>query len=136
MHRAAFAAHQAVVALHQLAQHLLDRHAARQRMGMAAIGAETKVALDHGLGKAGGNRLLAEREMAGALDQILQEQVVGALLRLAQAHLRTVQRQALFLADIVVQAGAGLACPRSFAVAMGNPRKPLLRGELSAARNA
>ena len=42
MHRAALAAHQAVVAQHQLAQHLLHRHAARQRVGMAAIGAETQ----------------------------------------------------------------------------------------------
>ena len=41
MHRAALAAHQAVVALHQFAQHLRDRHAARQRVGVAAIGAES-----------------------------------------------------------------------------------------------
>ena len=106
MHRAALAAHQAVVALHQLAQHLLDRHAARQRMGMAAIGAEAQIALLHGAGKAGRHRLLAEREMAGALDQVLQEQVVGALLGLAQHDLRPVQLQALGLADIVVQARA------------------------------
>src|SRR5665213_2228520 len=45
--------------------------------------------------------------MAGALDQILQEQVVGALFRLAQAHLRAVQRKPFLLADIVVEAGAG-----------------------------
>ena len=89
-------------------KHLLDRHAARQRMGMAAIGAERQIALLHGLGKASGDRLLPERQMAGALDQVLQEQVVGALFRLAQAHLRAVQGQALLLADIVVQAGAGL----------------------------
>ena len=108
MHRAAFAAHQPIIPLHQLAQHLLDRDAARQRMSMAAIGAETQVAFDHGLGKAGGDRLLSEREMAGALDQVLQEQIVGALFRFAQAHLRAIQSQALGLADIVVQAGARL----------------------------
>ena len=108
MHGTALAAHQSVVALHQLAQHLLDRHAARQRMGMAAISAEREIALLHRLGKPGGDRLLPERQMAGALDQVLQEQVVGALFRLAQAHLRAVQGQALLLADIVVQSGAGL----------------------------
>ena len=51
---------------------------------MPAIGAERQVALDHRLGETGGDRLLAEREMAGALDQVLQEQVVGALLSLTQ----------------------------------------------------
>ena len=106
MHRAALAAHQPVVALHQLAQHLLDRHAARQRVGVAAIGAEREIALHHGFGETGGDRLLPERQMAGALHQVLQEQVVGALLRLAQAHLRAVQSKPLLLADIVVQAGA------------------------------
>ena len=40
--------------------------------------------------------------MAGSLDEILQEQVVGALFRLAQADLRAVKGQALLLADIVV----------------------------------
>ena len=74
--------------------------------------------------------------MAGALDQVLQEQVVGALFRLAQAHLRAVQCQALLLADIVVQAGAGRAGARSFAVAMDVPRRAELAvfaAELSAA---
>ena len=83
MHRAALAAHQAVVALHQFAQHLLDRHAARQRVGVAAVGAERQVALLHGGGEARRHRLLAERQMARALHQVLQEQVVGALLGLA-----------------------------------------------------
>ena len=114
MHRAALAAHQPVVALHQLAQHLLDRNAARQRMGMPAIGAKAQVAFDHGAGKAGGHRLLAERQMAGALDQVLQEQIEGALLRLTDRHLRPVQLQALVLADIVVQAR------------VGRPRRPVL----------
>ncbi len=40
MHGAALAAHQAIVALHQLAQHLLDRHAARERVGVAPIRAK------------------------------------------------------------------------------------------------
>ena len=107
MHGAALAAHQAVVALHQLAQHLLDRHAARQRMGVAAIGAEREVARLHRGGEARRDRLLAEREMAGALHQVLQEQVEGALLALADLDLQAVQREPLLLADIVVDAGTG-----------------------------
>ena len=82
MHRAALAAHQAVVTPHQLAEHLLDRHAAGQRVGVAAIGAEAEVARLHRRGETGGDRLLAEREMAGALHQILQEKIVGALFGL------------------------------------------------------
>ena len=60
MHRAALAAHQPDVALHQLAEHLGDRHAARERVRMAAIGAKAQVARKHGGGKASGDRLLAE----------------------------------------------------------------------------
>jgi hypothetical protein len=45
--------------------------------------------------------------MAGALDQVLQEQVESALFRLADHYLGPVQLQALVLADIVVQARAG-----------------------------
>ena len=105
MHGAALAAHQPVVALHQFAQHLLDGDAAGQSMGMTAIGAERQIARLHGAGKAGRHRLLAEREMAGSLDQVLQEQVVGALLGLAEDDLGPVHVQALLLADVVVQAG-------------------------------
>ena len=105
VHRAALAAHQAVVAPHQFAEHLLDRHAARQRVGMAAIGAEDEVARLHGGGEAGGDRLLPEREVARALHEVLQEQVEGALLGLPQQHLQTVQFEPRVLADIVVQAG-------------------------------
>ena len=53
--------------------YFFNRYAARQRVGVAAIGAERKIARLHGGGKAGGNRLLAERKMARALDQVLQE---------------------------------------------------------------
>ena len=105
MHRAALAAHQAIVALHQLAQHLLDRHAARQRVGVAAIGAERQVALLHRAGEARRDGLLAERQMAGALHEVLQEQVVGALLGFAEHDLDAVKFEPRFLADVVVQTG-------------------------------
>ena len=104
MHRAAFAAHQPVVALHQLAQHLLDRHAARQGVGVAAIGAERQIAGLHGDGKAGRDRFLAERQVARALDQVLQEQIEGALLGLADLDLDAIQAKPGLLADIVIEA--------------------------------
>ena len=107
VHGAAFAAHQAVVALHQFAQHFLHGNAARQRVGMTAIGAERVVALLHGTSKARRHRLLAERQMAGALDQVLEEQVERALLGFADHYLGAVHRQALFFADVIVQIGAG-----------------------------
>ena len=44
--------------------------------------------------------------MAGALHEVLQEQVVGALLGLPQPELRVVELQPRLLADIVVQAAA------------------------------
>ena len=120
VHRAALAAHQPVVALHQLAQHLLDRHAAGQRVGMAAIGAERKIALLHGDGEARGHRLLPERQVAGALHQVLQKQVVGALLGLADDDLALEQLEPGLLADVVVYGGFGggfvqhCAVPRMF----------------------
>ncbi len=104
VHRTALAAHQAVVALHQLAEHLFDRHAARQRMGVAAIGAERKIARLHGGGAAGGDRLLAEREMARALHQVLQKQIERALLGLANLDLHAIHAKPCLLADIVVEA--------------------------------
>ena len=71
--RAALTAHQPDVALHQFAQHLGDRDAAGQRVRMAPIGAERQIARLHGLGKACGDRLLTERQVARALDQVLQK---------------------------------------------------------------
>ena len=112
VHRAALAAHQAVVALHQLAEHFLDRHAARQRVRVAAIGAEGVVALDHGAGEARRDRLLPEREVARALHEVLQEQVVGALLGLPQPELRVIELEPHLLADIVVRAAA-VRCRRA-----------------------
>ena len=87
VHRAALAAHQAVVALHQLTEHFLDRHAARKRVRVAAIGAEGVVAFRHRAAKARCDCFLAEREVAGALHEVLQKEVVGALLGLPQPEL-------------------------------------------------
>ena len=103
VHRAALAAHQPAVALHQLAEHLLHRRAARERVRVAAIGAEGEVAGLHRDGEAGGDRLLAERQMARALDQVLQEEIVGALLAVADLDLQPLELEPRLLADVVVR---------------------------------
>src|SRR5665213_4096318 len=74
-------------------------------MGMAAVGAEGEIAGLHCRREPRGNRFLSEGEMAGALDQILQEQIIGALLSLAELELGPVQLQPQFLADVVIVAG-------------------------------
>ena len=76
MHGAALAPHQTIVALHQFAEHLLHRHAARQRMRVPAIGAERLVALAHRDAEPGRDRLLTDRQMTRALDHVLQEQIL------------------------------------------------------------
>ena len=107
MHRAALAAHEAVVALHQLAQHFLDRYAARERVRVAAIGAEREVARLHRGGKARRHRLLSKRQMARPFDEVLQEEIERALLAFADLDLDAVYRQPPLLADIVVDARTG-----------------------------
>ena len=120
VHRAALAAHQAVVALHQFAQHLLDRHAARQRVRVSAVGAKRQVARLHGGGKTGGDRLLAERQVARALDEVLQKQIERALLGLADLDLRAIQAKPRFLADIVIE-GRRRGGRAIFDLGHGNP---------------
>jgi hypothetical protein len=44
--------------------------------------------------------------VARALDQILQKQIVRALLGFADNQLRTVQGQPLFFADVIVSNGS------------------------------
>ena len=102
MHRAALAAHQADVAQHQFAEHSLHRRAASERVSMAAIGAERLVALAHGDAEARRDCLLSDRQMAGALDHVLQEEIVGALLAVANFHLEAEELQPAFKADVVV----------------------------------
>ena len=46
--------------------------------------------------------------MACSLDQVLQEQVIGALLGFTDHDLAPVQFEPFLLADIVIQSGAGL----------------------------
>jgi hypothetical protein len=96
-------AHQPVVALHQLAEHLLDRDATRQRVGVTAVGAEREITRFHCGRATGSDRFLAEREMTRALDQVLQEQVEGPPLGLANFDLHAIHVKARFLANVVVE---------------------------------
>ena len=69
---------------------------------MAAIGAERPVVLFHGGGEPGGDGFMPQRQMRRALDQVLQEQIVGTLFDMADFQQRTPQREARFLANVVV----------------------------------
>ncbi len=97
-------------------------------MGMAAIGAEREITRLHCLGKTGCHRFLAERKMAGSLDQVLKEQVVGALFRLSKHNLCAVQFEPFLLADIVIQSGAGFRLRTVLCCGHENPRKSLISG--------
>ena len=81
VHRAALSPHEPAFATHQLAEDADHRRAAGERVGVAAIGAEGVVVLPHRHREAGGDRFLAEREMARALHEVLQEEIIGALLQ-------------------------------------------------------
>src|SRR3546814_4711706 len=81
---------------------LFHRHAARQRMSMPAIRAKAEIARLHSLRAAGGNCLLTEGQMTRAFHHILQEQVEGTLLRLAQPELAAIKIKALGLSNIVI----------------------------------
>src|SRR6202023_2549706 len=96
------AAHQTVVALHQFAEHLFDRHAASERMSMAAVGTEAQVLRADRCGEPCRDSLLSERQVASALHQVLQKQVVGTLLGFSDFELSAVQAKPRLLADIVV----------------------------------
>ena len=80
VHRAALAAHQAVRPSQQLRHDRGERDAAGDRVGVPPVGGERPVVVAHGGSEAGGDGLLPERQVAGALHQSLEEQVVGALL--------------------------------------------------------
>jgi hypothetical protein len=101
VHRAALPAQEAALAPHQLAQHARHRRAARERVGVPPVGAEGPVIRSHRHAEAGGNGLLPERKMARALDQVLQEEVVSALLAVAQLELHAVERELRLAADVI-----------------------------------
>src|SRR5688572_4137870 len=69
---------------------------------MAAVCAEAEVPRLHRRGAARCDRFLAQREVAGALDQVLQEKVERALLGLTKAELRAIELEPTLFADVVV----------------------------------
>src|SRR5882757_7488285 len=71
-------------------------------MGVPTICAEAPVAALHGRTESGGDRLLPDRQMAGALDQILEKQIIGALLDHANLELAAVQGQPRCGVDLVI----------------------------------
>ena len=74
-----------------------------KRVRVTAIGAEAQVARLHRDRAPGGDRLLAQRQVAGSFHQILQKQFVGPLLGLPDHILVPVKAEARLLADIVVR---------------------------------
>gem|GEM_PF-4066045 len=79
VHRAALAVHEAVLPAEKLGHHRRHRGAAGQHVVVPAVGDEHVVVVVHGLRHARRDRLLAGAEVRGPLDQVLHEQVVGAL---------------------------------------------------------
>jgi hypothetical protein len=56
-------------------------------MRVTAVSAERLVILAHSDAESRGNRFLAKRKMARALDHILQKEIEGAFLTIAYFHL-------------------------------------------------
>ena len=81
-------------------------------MRVAAVGAERPVVGAHRDAEAGGDRFLAEREMARALDEVLEEEIVRALLAVAQLELLAIELEPRLAADVDL----GLRCFLAFDV--------------------
>ena len=71
-------------------------------MGMTPIGAEAPVAGLHRHTESGGDRLLPDRQVTGAFDQILEEQIIGAFFEHADFELAAVQGQPLRRVDLCI----------------------------------
>ena len=76
------------------------RPGAHLRVRVTAIGAERPVVGTHRDTEGSGDRFLSERQMARALDQVLQEEIVRTLLAVAQLELQAVELHARFPADV------------------------------------
>jgi hypothetical protein len=76
-------------------------------VGMTAICAEGFVALLHGYTKASGDGFLAKRQVARALDQILQKQVISPLFAIADLDLQAIKLKPRLRADVIISGGFG-----------------------------
>ncbi len=100
VHRTALSPQDPVLPAQQLGEHRARLGAAGQGVGMAAIGGEGVVVGPHRLGEAGGNRLHPQREMGGALHQVLHEEVVGAFFELPKQLLGLVEPETTVDRDV------------------------------------
>ena len=105
VHRSALAAEQAGSPPEHLGDDRSRRHAAGDGVAVAAVGGERVVVGAQGDAERGGRRLHAGGEVAGALDEVLQEQVVEPLLELADLLLAAVQPQPRLEVDVGVVEG-------------------------------
>ena len=69
---------------------------------MATIGAKGLVTLFHRSRKTSGNSLLTQRQMARALYQVLQKQIICPLFRIANLDLQAIELQPLLKTNIVI----------------------------------
>src|SRR5229473_115211 len=90
--------------------------AAGEGMAVAAIGAEGVVVGAHRDGIAGGDRLLTECEVAGAAHQVLEEQLIGALLEIAQLDHQLIEAQPRRAVDVSGRRRLGLLAQYAFAM--------------------
>ena len=133
VHRAALAAAAARAAPGAFAEDGGHRHAAQQRVVVAAVGAEGLSSRPHRGGEAGGHGLLAEAQVGGALDEALHEQVVGALLEHSGAQHALVEEQARGLGDFKRAGRRGDQAMLPPRVWGGRPSSALGRGLLGRA---
>ncbi len=101
VHGTPLATHQAAIATHELPQDSGHGNAAHQGVVMPTVGAKSVVIGTHGHPETSGNRFLTESKMAGSLDQILHEQVIGALFHLSAFKHRTVEFEPGVLLEIL-----------------------------------
>lgn len=88
VHRAALGPAQPRGPLHEFGEALLRGGTPGHGVVVAAVGGEDVVVVAQGGARADGDRLVACGEMGGALDEALEEQVVGSLLGAAdEGHL-------------------------------------------------
>src|SRR5581483_12334985 len=80
MHRAADAVAAAARQAHQLAERRLHRHAARERMAMAAVGDRQVVAILERADRADRDRLLSLAEVRRPLDLAFHEELLDLVL--------------------------------------------------------
>src|SRR6266550_627587 len=100
VHRSALAMEHAVAAPEQFRHGRRHRRAASERVAMAAIGAEGVVISPHRDGVASGDRLLTESEVARAAYEVLEEQLVGALLEIAELDHQLIEPQPRRAVDV------------------------------------